>query len=427
MDPELIIKISVLVILLILSGFFSSCETALTTVNRIRIRALVEEGNKKAITLSKVLDHYTKMLSTILIGNNVVNLAASALTTTLALELFGDLYVSIATGILTFVILIFGEILPKTVAMARAEKMALGVAGFIRILMLVLTPIIFIVDIISGLILKLFGIDKAKRQQLTERDIRTLMDVGQEDGAIEEEEMEIIENVFDLSESDAKDIMIPRNHMTCISAEAGYTELMKLYRETMYTRFPVYENDDKDHIIGVINIKDLLLRKNTLNFTVRSILRTVHYTYETKSTADLMPEMREKGQTITIVLDEYGITAGMITFEDLLEEIVGEIRDEYDKDEEERIRQLSECCYSIEGSMKLDDINDALDIQLVCEDFDSIGGLIIGELERLPEEHDKVTLEDGTIIEATKVWKNCIERVLLTLPSKDSEAESEEH
>lgn len=376
----------------------------------------MDEGNKKAIRLNHVLEHYTKMLSAILIGNNVVNLAASALTTTIAMDLFGSIYISVATGILTFLILIFGEILPKTMAMANAEKMALALAGIINLLMILLTPIIFIIDVFSGLFLKMFGIDKKKRAQLTEQDIRTMMDVGQEDGAIEEEEMEMIENVFDLDESDAKDIMIPRNHMTCISADATYQELMRLYRETMYTRFPVYENDDKDHIIGIINVKDLLLRKNTQNFTVRSLLRNVHYTYETKSTADLMSEMREKGQALSIVLDEYGITAGMITFEDLLEEIVGEIRDEYDKDEEERIRQLSANSYSIEGSMKLSDIDDALDIELTCEDFDSIGGLLINELERLPEEHDKVTLEDGTIIEAMKVRKNCIERVLLTLP-----------
>ena len=425
MDADTIIKLFILVLLLILSAFFSSSETALTTVNLIRIKTLMEEGNKKAVTVHYLLSHRSKMLSAILIGNNVVNLTASALATTIALELFGSIYVSVATGILTFLVLIFGEIIPKTSAMANAEKNALAIGGIIKAFMIVLTPFIYIIDLISGFVLRLMGIDKEKRAALTEQDIRSIMDVGQKDGAIEEEELELIENVFDLSDSVAKDIMIPRNHMTCIDADASYAQLMKLFRETMYTRFPVYENDDKDHIIGIVNVKDLLLMRNNKDFTVRKLLRNVSFTYEMKSTADLMPQMREKGETLCIVLDEYGVTAGMITLEDLLEEIVGEIHDEYDKDEEERIRQLSEKSFSIEGALSLDDVNDALHTTYECEEFDSIGGLLILHLEKLPMEHDKVVLEDGTILEAMKVSKHCIERVLLTLP-EDSDAEGDE-
>lgn len=417
MDPAIIIQLVFLVILLALSGFFSSSETALCSVNRIRVRTLCEEGNRRAQVLNSVLNQYTKMLSAILIGNNIVNLSASALATTLAIELWGNVAVSIATGILTLFILVFGEIVPKTSAMLRAEKIALKYAGIIRFLMWLLTPVIFLIDLISNALLRMMRIDPTqKAAALTENDLRTLVDVSHEDGVIESEEKEMIHNVFDFSDSVAKDIMIPRIHMTTLSINASYREVLHVFRDTMYTRIPVYE-DDQDHIAGIINIKDFLLFTEKETFQIQDILRDVYYTYELKPTSDLMLEMREKGEAVSMVLDEYGATAGMITFEDLLEEIVGEIRDEYDEDEDELIQQLSDREYMIEGSMKLDDINDALSLKLECEEFDSIGGMIIYHLERMAKSHDTVTLPDGTILEAHQVRRNRIEKVRLTLPA----------
>lgn len=424
-DPTVtFIKLFALFILLLLSSFFSSAETAFSTVSRIRIRTLCEEGNKRALTAQNVLDQYSKMLSAILIGNNIVNLSASSLTTTLAVDLFGSVAVGIATGILTVLVLLFGEIVPKTKAMSRAEKMVLSYAKTIRFLMWLLTPVIFIIDKLSNALLRMSHIDPDQKiAALTESDLHTLIDVSHEDGVIESEEKEIIHNVFDFSDSVAKDIMIPRIHMTTLSLSAGYREVLRVFQDSMYTRIPVYD-DDPDYIIGIINIKDFLLLTNKSAFHIQDILREVHYTYEFKNTADLMLEMREKGFAVSMVQNEYGTTAGMITFEDLLEEIVGEIRDEYDEDEKELIQSLNEREYLIEGSMKLDDINDALSLHLESEDYDSIGGMIIDKLERLPKRMDRVTLEDGTMLEATQVRRNRIEKVKLILPEAEETVES---
>lgn len=414
------IKLFVLFILLFLSSFFSSAETAFSTVSRIRIRTLCEEGDKRALTAQSVLDRYSKMLSAILIGNNIVNLSASSLTTTLATELFGSVAVGIATGVLTVLVLLFGEIVPKTKAMNRAEKMVLSYAKVITLLMWILTPVIYIIDKLSNALLRLSHIDpNQKIAALTESDLHTLIDVSHEDGVIESEEKDMIHNVFDFSDSVAKDIMIPRINMTTIPLSSGYRDVLRVFQDSMYTRIPVYD-DDPDYIIGIINIKDFLLLTDKSAFHVQDILRDVHYTYEFKNTSDLMLEMREKGFAVSMVQNEYGATAGMITFEDLLEEIVGEIRDEYDEDEKELIQSLDDGEYLIEGSMKLDDINDALSTHLESEDYDSIGGMIIDKLERLPKRMDRVTLEDGTVLEATQVRRNRIEKVKLTLPKTEN-------
>lgn len=414
------IKLFVLFILLFLSSFFSSAETAFSTVSRIRIRTLCEEGDKRALTAQSVLDRYSKMLSAILIGNNIVNLSASSLTTTLATDLFGSVAVGIATGVLTVLVLLFGEIVPKTKAMNRAEKMVLSYAKVVTLLMWILTPVIYIIDKLSNALLRMSHIDpNQKIAALTESDLHTLIDVSHEDGVIESEEKDMIHNVFDFSDSVAKDIMIPRINMTTIPLSSGYRDVLRVFQDSMYTRIPVYD-DDPDYIIGIINIKDFLLLTDKSAFHVQDILREVHYTYEFKNTSDLMLEMREKGFAVSMVQNEYGATAGMITFEDLLEEIVGEIRDEYDEDEKELIQALDDGEYLIEGSMKLDDINDALSTHLESEDYDSIGGMIIDKLERLPKRMEHVTLEDGTVLEATQVRRNRIEKVRLTLPKSES-------
>lgn len=421
MNPGDIIKSVSLFLLLLLSAFFSSAETAFSTVSRIRIRTLCEEGNKKAQTVQFVLDRYSKLLSTILIGNNVVNLGASALATTLAISLFGNMFVGIATGILTFLVLIFGEIVPKTKAMVKAEKLSLSYSGFFRILMWLLTPIIFLIDKLSNLLLRLSGIDPdAKQSALTEHDLRTLMDVGHESGVIEQDEKQIINNVFDFSDSVARDIMIPRIDMVTVPFTANYKEVLKVFQDSMYTRIPVYE-DDMDHIIGMINIKDFLFIKDKDSFRIKDILREVYETHEFKKTSDLMLEMRKQGFAVSMIIDEYGATAGMITFEDLLEEIVGEIRDEYDEDEKELIQTVSDHEFIVEGSMKIDDVNDALSLQLDCEDCDSIAGMIIHSLERMPKRKDKVTLEDGTVLEAIQIRKNRILKVRIQKPQPSEE------
>lgn len=420
MDP-LVIQFICLVFLLILSGFFSSAETALTTVNRVRLKTLEEEGNKKAARVNKILDNYSKMLSAILIGNNIVNLSASALATTLALQI--HLAVGIATGILTILVLIFGEIVPKTWAMCTSEKLALSYGSIIYGLMQLFTPVIFVVDKIAWCILTLLHIDKDHKSTMTENELKTYVDVSHEDGVIESEEREMIYNVFDFSDAVAKDIMIPRINMVTIDVDDSYEQVLSVFRESMYTRLPVYEKDP-DNIIGLINIKDFILTEKADQFRIHNIIRDAHYTYEYKKIADLMSEIREKNTSVTFVLNEYGATVGMITLEDLLEEIVGEIRDEYDEDEAENIKQLDDHTYLVEASMKLDDINDTIGTDLVSEDYDSIAGIIIEQLDRLPEDNEEVTLPSRIRLKVQGIDQNRIVKVLLTLPTEEDEGEN---
>lgn len=421
MDTDGVIQLVTILILICFSAFFSSAETALTTVNRVRMKGLADEGDKRAKTVLDVLERYGKMLSAILIGNNIVNIAASSLATTLAIQI--HLSVGIATGILTVVILLMGEIIPKNLAMVHSEKLALFYAGFISGLMKIMTPVIFLVDKLAGALMALLHIDTSKRTVMTENELRTYVEVSHEDGVIESEEREIIYNVFDFSDAVAKDVMIPRIDMASISEEATYDEVMELFRECMYTRIPVYR-EDKDNVIGLINIKDFILVTDRENFSIAGIMRQAHYTYEFKKTADLLLEMRENRINVSFVLNEYGATVGMITLEDLLEEIVGEIRDEYDEDEEELIQEVDERTYLVEGSMKLADINDELGTELSSEDYDSIGGLMIENLDRLPEDGESITTEQGIVLKVSGINQNRIVKVLMTLPE---EAEEEEN
>ena len=229
----------------------------------------------------------------------------------------------------------------------------------------------------------------------------------------------MILNVFDLGDSLAKDIMIPRIEMTTVEVDASYTKLQNLFKTSLYSRIPVYE-EDKDHIIGSVTLKDFFLVSKKADFDIRSIMREIYYTYETKKTDDLLIEMRESANNIAVVLDEYGAAVGLITLEDLLEEIVGEIRDEYDEEEEELLKAIDIRTYDIAGSMKLDDINDALDTKFKSEDYDSIGGIMIEHLDHIPKKGESVTLEDGTQITASVMNKNRIMRVTMVLPESEA-------
>lgn len=416
-DPAIF---GVIILLILLSAFFSSAETALTTVNKIKIMTLADDGNRRAKTLLKVIENPGKMLGAILIGNNIVNLFASSLTTTLALRIFNSIGVSICTGLLTLVILIFGEISPKTLASASAEKLALAYANVIFGLMTIMTPFIFVTNKLSYLFLKLFHIDPNKRTDvITENELRTYVNVSHEDGEIEQDEKQMIYNVFDLDDTQAKDIMVPRVDMIAIDIDASFRDILDIYRKEKFTRYPVYEGSN-DNVIGVLNIKDLLLC-GTSDFCLRDHIREPYFTYEFKNTAELLDEMRKDSINFTIVLDEYGATVGLITLEDLLEEIVGEIRDEYDNDEADLIKEISEREYVIEGSMKLDDINDALhlperDLALTSEDYDSIGGYIIEQLDHLPDLHESITTKSNIRLVVDKMDKNRIDKVHMYLP-----------
>jgi len=423
LDSSDVTQLIILFVLLLLSAFFSSAETALTTVNRIRIRTLAEEGSKRADTVLAITDDSGKMLSAILIGNNIVNLSAASLTTSLAYS-FGGSMVAIASGILTVLILLFGEITPKTMATIHAEKMALIYAPVISIFMKIMTPAIFIINGLSIGVLFLLRVDpNAKNNIMTENELRTIVDVSHEDGVIESDERQMINNVFDLGDARAKDVMVPRVHVTFADIDSTYEELIDIFREDKYTRLPVFK-DTTDNVVGTINMKDLLLYDNTNGFHIKDILREAYFTYEYKSISELLVEMRQASFNIAIVLDEYGETAGLITLEDILEEIVGEIHDEYDENEEDFIQEIDEREYIVEGSTNLDDLNDRLELDLRSEEYDSLGGFIIERLDRLPEEGDRIDTEDGIHMIVERLDKNRIELVHLYLPEATPQPEA---
>ncbi|MBO5461490.1 MAG: HlyC/CorC family transporter [Ruminococcus sp.] len=419
MDTSDAIQIIIMAILLMFSAFFSSAETALTTVSKITMRSMADDGNKRAAMVLEVVENKKqKMISAILIGNNIVNLYASSLMTTFATRVFGNKMVGIATGVLTLLILIFGEITPKNLATYKSTQLSLLYIPVIRVLITVMTPLIFLLNLICRVMLRLFGVDpNAKTDAMTEDDLRTIVDVSHEDGVIESDEKEMIYNVFDLGDAKAKDVMVPRINVTFADVNCTYEELIEIFKEEMHTRLPIYE-DTTDNIVGIINMKDILLFDDKEHFSIRKILREAYFTYEYKSISELLVEMRSASLNIAIVLDEYGETAGLITLEDILEEIVGEIHDEYDENEEEFFKQINDHEYIVEGSLSLDDVNDRLNLELESEDFDSLGGFIIQNLERVPEIGDEFTTEEGIRIVVEKMDKNRVEEVHMYLPKE---------
>ena len=419
MNSETVLDILLLVLLLLFSAFFSSAETSLTTANRIRIRTLADQGNGRARTLLKILEEPEKMLSTILVGNNIVNLYASAMATSLTIRVFGNRLVGIATGILTLAVLVFGEITPKTMATHRADSMALFFAGPISFLMVVMRPLVLAVNGLSGLVLRILGDDQgAGRDTMTEEELRAIVQVSHEDGVLEKEEKKIIDNVFDFGDTMARDIMIPRIDMTVVMEDADYEELLAVFRKDKYTRIPVCRGSS-DTVVGIINVKDLLLRDPEKTFRIADYMREPLFTFERKKTSELMVEMRKNFTTIAIVLDDYGVTSGMITMEDLLEEIVGEIRDEYDTDEGKQIRRVGEDEYLMDGNLKLVDLNSQLDLSLDSENVESVGGYVTELLDRVPQAGDQVEAK-GLRFTVLRMDKNRVEELRMKiLPSEE--------
>lgn len=433
MNSDIGIQVAILIVLLLMSAFFSSAETALVGVSKMKIRSLAEDGNKRAQVVLKIFSQESKMLSAILIGNNLVNTFMASIASMIAYN-FGGYAVSIATFIITFLILVFGEITPKTLATKYSEKLSLTYAPIILFLMRVLTPIIWFINLFSDLILRLFGVKgQEKGQAITESELHTIIDVSHEEGVIEAEEREMIKNVFDFTDAKAREIMVPRVHVTAIDKNATYDEIIDTYRADRFTRMPVYE-ETVDNVIGIINMKDLLLYDPTKPFKIEEYLRKPYFTVETKSIAELFDEMQKDQYNMTIVLDEYGELSGILTVEDIVEEIVGNVQDEYDTNENDNVRKIGDRTWLVKGYLSLNDLNDILHLDLNSEEFDSVGGLIIEKLGQLPRLHDRIVLDTGVTLTVAKVDKNRIEEVevrvpeqALPLPEQSEEKKDQHH
>ena len=408
-------QLVILVILICLSAFFSSAETAFTTASKIYMRTLAQDGDKRARRVLDITENSGKMLSAILIGNNVVNLSSASLATTLATRLFGSAAAGIATGILTLLILIFGEISPKTIATLRADKLALNYSGIIQFVMTVLSPARFVVHWLAEHFLHLVGVRPGEEgRAMTEEELRTIVDVGQESGVIEDKEREMIHNLFDFGDDKAKEVMIPRIDMCFVDVNSSYEALLTIYRDSYYSRLPVYE-ESTDNVIGILNMKDVLAFEGSREeLSIRALMREPFFTYEYKNTYELFLEMKEKAVNLAVVLDEYGVTAGLITMEDLLEEIVGEIRDEYDMDEKDDYEIIAEGKeYRVSGSMNLGDFCDLVGVKYESEDSDTLGGFLLELLEHFPKEGECFEAEQGVRFQILSMDKKRIETVLV--------------
>lgn len=412
MEPDGTWQIIVLIILLVMSAFFSASETALTSLSKIRIRHMVEEGVKGADKIEKLIANPNKLLGSILIGNNVVNIGASALATSIAMQEWGNEGVAIATGIMTVLVLIFGEITPKSLAAQNSEAVSLKVVGIIAIIVTILKPAVTVFTYISAPIIELFGGQANKNQPfITQEELKTIVDVSEEEGVLEIDEKKMIHNVFEFGDLQVKDVMVQRVDIVAIDIESSYDEIMNIIKEEQFSRMPVYR-ETIDDIVGVLNVKDLLIsqEQDKDNFSIEKIMREPYYTFEFKKNLDLFRNMQKERVYMAVVLDEYGGTVGIATIEDLVEEIMGEIEDEYDDEDDKEIDVVKEDEYIVVGSARIDDLNELIGTSIESEEFDSVGGFVIGVLGRLPELGEIIEYEDIKFV-IEKLDKNRIMKV----------------
>lgn len=426
MDPSQISNIILFIVLIIFSAIFSCTETAFLSVNKIRIRTLAEEGNKSAKLVEKLLSNSDRLYSSVLVGNNLVNIGASSLTTAFVIGMFGDsaTMVAYATGFVTLLILIFGEITPKTFATKNADNIAMFLSRFVQFVCVIFLPIVFLLNIITKVFIKMLGGNIDTGPTMTEEELKTIVTVGHEEGVLEDQEKEMIHNVFEFGETEIKEIMTPRIHVESLADDASYQELMETYQRGQFSRYPVH-SESFDEVVGVLNVKDLLFFNiDPAHFDVKNYMRDTFVVYEFNQVSDVFASMRKEHATLAIVLDEYGVMSGIVTFEDIVEEIVGEIDDEYDDMEEELIIQIAENEYLVDGSLSLNDVNDQIGTTFDSEDFESIGGLVLGEFSGVPDVDDQIEL-DSVLFSIMKMHKNRIAQLKVTILEDQEEKEEE--
>ncbi len=411
LEPSSTWEIVTLIILLGFSAFFSMSETALMALSKIRIRHMVEEEVKNAKLVEKLVENPQRLLGSILVGNNVVNIGASAMATSIAYKAFPSSGVAIATGVMTLLILIFGEITPKSLAAQYSEGISLRVSKPIAFFVFILRPFVAIFTFISSLFIKLMGGNPNSTQPfITQEELRTMVEVSEEEGVLETGEKQMIYNVFEFGDLQVKDVMVQRVDIIAVDTEATYEEVLQVIKEEQFSRIPVYE-ETIDDICGIIYAKDLLVSDmDETNFDITKLMREPFYTFEFKKIADLFTEMKKSRNHLSVVLDEYGGTVGLITIEDLVEEIVGDIEDEYDDDEEKEIEVIKEDEYIVSGSTRIPDLNDMIGINIESEEFDSVGGFVIGQLGRFPEQAEEIQYQHIKFI-IEDIDKNRIKKV----------------
>ncbi|QTL97972.1 DUF21 domain-containing protein [Iocasia frigidifontis] len=406
----MIIYLASLLLLFALSAFFSGSETALMSVNRVRIKELSNHGDKKAVLVDKLLKKHTRLLATILIGNNLVNIAASAIATSVAIKLFGNKGVGIATGVVTLIVLIFGEITPKSIGSKKAVKYSKLAAPYLYWMERFLSPVIsffvYLIKLVVG------EANPLSSSFLSEEEIRRFVNVSEEEGVIKKTERKMINSIFEFDDTTVREVMIPRIDMVCVDEGIELDDFIRLAVQKGHSRIPVYHNTT-DKIKGLIYVKDLLelLITKKKDFVINDFLRPAFFIPESKKINELLTEMKKRKIHIAIVLDEYGGTAGLITIEDLIEEIMGDIQDEYDL-EPKQIEFLNDKEMIVDSRIEIDELNEILPEPLSDEDnYKTISGFILYYLGYLPDEGERIVLNDDLLIQVEKTSEHRIERL----------------
>lgn len=383
------------ILCLVLSGFFSASEVALVSITRAKVRTLVNEQRPGSDALALLKEHPNRFLITILIGNNVVNVAAAAIATAVTISIFGDIGVGIATGVVVILLLFFGEIGPKIYAARNTERFALTIARPIYYLALIFSPLIWAIEKVTE---RRTGESGLAEPSVTEEEIREWIDVGKEEGAIEQEEREMLYSVLEFGDTTAREIMTPRVDVVLIDDQSTLEAALHIFNETGFSRIPVY-HEHMDNIIGVLNVKDVFSSQiaGKKNIHIRDLMYDPFFVPESKKIDDLLKELQLRKVQIAIVLDEYSSFVGIVTVEDILEELVGDILDEFDREEPE-IQKIGEGVYLVDAKVWVEEINDELDISLpVSEAYESVGGLIIERLGHIPHPGESVYIQESHI------------------------------
>ena len=404
-----------LILCLLLSAFFSSSETAFVSLQRIRLRHLVETKVRGAKQVAKMIEQPERLLSTILLGNNFVNTAAAALATFLAISLWGEQGIIIATVVVTIVLLIFCETTPKTIATGHAERLSLILARPIEALSWLLTPFVVALSWIASGFSKLFGGTPVPKSLATEEEIRTMISVGHKEGTVEEEEAEMLHKVFEFGNRPVSEVMVPRTEVVWVEEGTKLADFLSLYAQSPLSRFPVYE-DNRDNVVGIISVKDIVMAqaKGTISdeSLIDDLIRPAYFAPETKRISELFAEMRDKNYRMTVVVDEFGGTAGIVSLSGLMEEIVGPVGDELAAIEKE-YETINEYTFQIDGGMRVEEANEEMGLNLPPGDYETVAGFVLNLLGHIPKQGEQVRYK-GMRIVTTEMRGKKIEKIILT-------------
>lgn len=388
------------VVLVLLSMIFSAAESAFLSASTLRIRFLRRKKDKRAMRVGNLLDKREQLINTVIVANNLVNITLTAILTSIAVELFGSGGVGIATAVATIVLLIFGEIAPKTIAASHPEKLSFFFSGFITVIFYVLLPITSIVTKSASLAARCFGVKPAKdKKTFSEDDIKTIMEVGEEEGVLETDEKTMMHRVFKFTDLDAEDIMQPRMRMICVPLQARYRQVVELSQKTHKSRFPVYD-EDIDDIVGILYMKDVLpftLEENTTAFSVKNLMKPPLFIPGSKSMSDIQDALAESNNSICIVLDEYGGTAGLITVEDISQRIFGTFGGETSRVQTAAMEAIESGEISVSGQCRLNELEETCGITFGETEAETIGGFLAEKLDCIPEKGQSVTHQDWMI------------------------------